>query len=342
MNARITVPELSKITGLSNTAVNYHLRNLEKRYDIKYILEIDIEKFGYMNYIIFIKFKDKKPTYQEIKEQLEKIPDVQLAITTSGTYDIVIFMIAKMTSEARFTMYDLMRQILSSYNIEWIATPAFQSTFGFIPLRDQFFNALKEKVWARTKERPRPLPDEITEVEYNVIKVMNDDANADFTEIDRQINADRGRSNYAYHQLKKRGIIKRPTISINDVKSKSDVLFIITPVNFDKWAPSRKELLLDIIKEGKRKFDMYSFGVDIMVPRGVLLLTSIINDESIETRLDELYKRMKGVSIHALMVTSIPTGSINHRLFDKTVSSQYEILVSEYNYSPETILKETY
>ena len=46
MNARITVPELAKITGLGNTAVNYHLRNLERKYDIKYILELDIEKFG--------------------------------------------------------------------------------------------------------------------------------------------------------------------------------------------------------------------------------------------------------------------------------------------------------
>ncbi len=67
MNARITVPELAKITGLSNTAVNYHLRNLERKYDIKYILELDIEKFGYINYIAFVKFKDKRPTYEEMK-----------------------------------------------------------------------------------------------------------------------------------------------------------------------------------------------------------------------------------------------------------------------------------
>ena len=82
-------PELAKITGLSNTAVNYHLRNLERKYDIKYILELDIEKFGYMNYIAFVKFKDKRPTYEEMKKQLEAIPYVQVAMTTKGSYMLV-------------------------------------------------------------------------------------------------------------------------------------------------------------------------------------------------------------------------------------------------------------
>ena len=249
MNARITVPELSKITGLSNTAVNYHLRHLEKRYDLKYLLEIDIEKFGYINYIAFVKFKDKRPSYEEMKEQLEKIPYVQVAMTTKGTYDMVLFLVVEATSEARGTLYQLTTDAFSSYNVEWNMTPAYFGGFGFIPLRDRFFEVLKEKVWTRTKENPRPSRDEITEVEYKVLKAMNDDASDDFTSIDTKIGVENGRSNYAYHQLMKRGIIKRATITLQNLPTKFDVALILNQTNMGSlnllgknyyWRLSRK------------------------------------------------------------------------------------------------------
>jgi DNA-binding Lrp family transcriptional regulator/predicted transcriptional regulator len=342
MNARITVPELAKITGLSNTAVNYHLRNLERKYDIKYILELDIEKFGYINYIAFVKFKDKRPTYAEMKKQLEAIPYVQVAMTTKGMFDVVIFLVAKSTNEARITIYEVMEQFLTSYDLEWTVTPAFQYTFGFIPFRNQFFEILKEKVWTRTKEKPRPAHDEITDMEYKVLKAMNNNAAADFASIDREIGADNGRANYAYHQLMKRGIIKRSTISMSNTKSKSDALFIINPVNFDKWANSRKSLLLDIIKEGKQNSDVYSFGSDIMAPRGILLLTSVMENEGIEMKIDKLFKIINGVTIETLIITGVLIGAINHRLFDKLQTQQYEILIEHYKCAPETIKKEIY
>ena len=59
MDARKTIPELVKITGIKETAVAYHLRNLERRYDMEYVLEIDIERFGYIDYVAFGKFIDK-------------------------------------------------------------------------------------------------------------------------------------------------------------------------------------------------------------------------------------------------------------------------------------------
>ena len=52
-------------------------------------------RFGYINYIAFVKFKDKRPTYEEMKKQLEAIPYVQVAMTTKGTYDMVIFLVAE-------------------------------------------------------------------------------------------------------------------------------------------------------------------------------------------------------------------------------------------------------
>ena len=337
MNARITVPELSKITGLSNTAVNYHLRHLEKRYDLKYLLEIDIEKFGYINYIAFVKFKDKRPSYEEMKEQLEKIPYVQVAMTTKGTYDLVIFLVVEATSEARSSLYELTGLVFPSYNLEWNMTPAYFGGFGFIPLRDQFFEVLKEKVWTRAKEKPKPLPDEITEVEYDVLKAMNSKASLDFTEIDEEIGVDKGRSNYAYHQLTKRGIIKRSTISMQNLYSKFYTIFMLSQTNFNEWNPTRENLLLEIIREDTS--DTYPFASDIMSPKGVIMITPISKNESIETRTERLLNKIKGTYIESLIITELLIGTINSRLYDKTQTRQYELLISMYNYAHESINK---
>ena len=331
MNARITVPELAKITGLSNTAVNYHLKTLERKYDIKYLLEIDIEKFGYINYIAFVKFKDKRPTYEEMKKQLEEIPYVQVALTTKGIYDMVLFLVVKATSEARFTLYKLMNLAFSDYEVNWSITPTYP-TFGFIPLRNQFFDILKEKAWRRTRENPRPTPDEITEMEYNVIKEMNNDAAADFVAIDRKIGADKGRSNYAYHKLTKTGIIKRATISLNKTDIKYNAIFVVNYAIQKEFSNNSDKILLNILSEYKQQFDTYSFTSDIASPAGIILMAPITKDDDLYHKEQELLNNVRGVNITTLIVTDILIGMLNRRMFDKSFTKQYEILISEYKY----------
>ena len=338
MNARITVPELAKITGLSNTAVNYHLRNLERKYDIKYILELDIERFGYINYIAFVKFKDKRPTYEEMKKQLEAIPYVQVAMTTKGIYDMVIFLVVEANSDARGTLYRLTANAFSAYEIEWNMTPAYFGGSGFIPLRTQFFEILKQKVWTRTKEKPRPAHDEITDVEYEVLKAMNNNAAADFASIDKEINTDNGRSNYAFHRLMDKGIIKRATLSMQNLPLKSDALLLFTHTNMDAWKPTRELLFLEIIKENNLlPLDRYSFVCDTMSPKGGLLLTHTSKEEDIEVISENLIRNINGIHVDSLIITKQVLGSINNRLSDKTQTRQYELLISDYHYTPEKI-----
>lgn len=337
MDARKTIPELVKITGIKETAVAYHLRNLERRYGIEYVLEIDIERFGYVDYVAFGKFVDKKPALNQMKEELEKYPYVQAAMITKGEYDLVVLLIAESNSNARGTLYDFTRTVMSSYDIEWTMSPAYFSGLGFIPLRKEFFNALKEKVWKRTRERPRPEHDQITEMEYNVLMTMNKNAAADFTSIDREIGAERGRSNYAYHRLIDRGIIKRATINMRNLPSRFDTLFILNTINIDSWSKGREKFMLELIKENDLQVDTYSFVCDIMSPKGVLLMAHVFKDQNPETIAERLIEDTKGARIYEIVVTDIIVGSVNSRLFDKIKTAQYEILVSRYDYNPEKL-----
>ena len=337
MDARKTIPELVKITGIKETAVAYHLRNLERRYDMEYVLEIDIEKFGYVDYVAFGKFLNKKPVLNQMKEELEKYPYVQAAMITKGEYDIVVLLVAESNSNARGALYDFTREVLSSYDIEWTMSPAYFSGLGFIPLRKEFFEVLKEKVWKRTREKPRPEHDQITEVEYNVLMAMNKNAAADFASIDREIHTERGRSNYAYHRLIDRGIIKRATVNMRNLSSRFDALFILNIINIDSWLKGRERFMLDLIKENDLQVDTYSFACDIMSPKGVLLMAHVFKDQNPEAIAERLIKDTGGARIYGIVVTDIIVGSVNSRFSDKIKTRQYEILVSHYNYNPEKL-----
>ncbi|MCL5786736.1 MAG: winged helix-turn-helix transcriptional regulator [Candidatus Marsarchaeota archaeon] len=337
MDARKTIPELVKITGIKETTVAYHLRNLERRYDMEYVLEIDIEKFGYVDYVAFGKFLNKKPVLNQMKEELEKYPYVQAAMITKGEYDIVVLLVAESNSNARGALYDFTREVLSSYDIEWTMSPAYFSGLGFIPLRKEFFEVLKEKVWKRTREKPRPEHDQITEVEYNVLMAMNKNAAADFASIDREIHTERGRSNYAYHRLIDRGIIKRATVNMRNLSSRFDALFILNIINIDSWLKGRERFMLDLIKENDLQVDTYSFACDIMSPKGVLLMAHVFKDQNPEAIAERLIKDTGGARIYEIVVTDIIVGSVNSRFSDKIKTRQYEILVSHYNYNPEKL-----
>jgi DNA-binding Lrp family transcriptional regulator len=337
MDARKTIPELVKITGIKETAVAYHLRNLERRYGIEYVLEIDIERFGYIDYVAFGKFVDKKPAVKQMEEELERYPYVQAAMITKGEYDVVVLLVAESNSNARGALYNFTREVLSSYDIEWTMSPAYFSGLGFIPLRKEFFEVLKDKVWKRTKENPRPEHDQITEVEYNVLMAMNKNAAADFASIDREIGADRGRSNYAYHRLIDRGIIKRATINMRNLPSRFDALFILNTINIDSWSKGREKFILELIKENGLQADTYSFVCDIMSPKGVLLMAHIFKDQNPETIAERLIGEAGGARIYESVVTDIIVGSVNSRFSDKLRTRQYEILISRYNYDPEKL-----
>jgi predicted transcriptional regulator len=271
-----------------------------------------------------------------MKEQLEKIPYVQVAMTTKGTYDLVLFLITKSTNDARSTLYDLTTGVFISFEVEWNITQAYQ-TFGFIPLRNEFFDILKEKVWTRTREHPKPLSNEITEVEFDVLKTMNNSADMDFSSIDQKINVDKGRSNYAYHQLTKKGIVKRATISLQNHGARYDAIFILKITNAGKFTNMREELLKDIILEQKTIFDPYSFTCDINSPSGIMLVAPMTNESDIGSREANLIKIMDGNNLDLLISTNKAVGNLIYRLFDKKEASQYNILISEYRYTAQEI-----
>ena len=77
-----------------------------------------------------------------------------------------------------------------------------------------------------------------------------------------------------------------------------------------------------------------------MAPNGIMMIkpvASAIKGNELEKTINSLSQEIKGVDIDTLIKTSILVGSLNYKLFDKTQTSQYSILISGYNYTPESL-----
>lgn len=77
--------------GLSEQATYYRVKKLEERLGIRHITEINVEKLGYLKFIGFVKFLGAIPSVEEIRSAFEYEGRVQLALLTSGKYDLILF-----------------------------------------------------------------------------------------------------------------------------------------------------------------------------------------------------------------------------------------------------------
>ncbi len=202
MNGRISMSVLGKMIGLKETAVSLQVKKLEKRYGIKYLAEIDVTKFGYTQFLVTVKFLGDSPKIEVLREILSKDARVQLGLMTKGDFNLVIYALAKDSAEINTVVARLREKI--NYRSIWITSPL-QEGYGFVPLRPEFLDLLKDKLLTR---------------EYAILKELTDNGKIDFSEIDRKYGFDKGRSQYSYYKLKEQGIIKRITISMQNLSIK--------------------------------------------------------------------------------------------------------------------------
>ncbi|MGC8647476.1 MAG: Lrp/AsnC family transcriptional regulator, partial [Candidatus Micrarchaeia archaeon] len=140
MNGRITMKALGKLIGLSETAARHQVGALEKKYGIKYIPEIDITKLGYMPFFITVKFIGDMPPIETLKKELESVPLIQAAFLTKGSFDLMIYAVAKSNEDLLSNALIRARKSLSQYDSLWNIIIVYED-YGYIPLREQFVEA---------------------------------------------------------------------------------------------------------------------------------------------------------------------------------------------------------
>ncbi len=329
MNGRASYKFIGKLTGLDASTVYNKVRNIEKKYGIKYLAELEIQKLGYLSYIVLVKFLgNEMPTTNDIKTAFESEPSIQLALLTKGNYDIILYVLSKDNEKiSEFPLRVQTSKVFKNYRSKWYVTPCLD-VYCFIPLRDKFFELLQNEI--TIKSRKQETKGNLTNREIIVLKELCNDGSIDLLDIDRRNNLDSGAAQYTYHKLIKKGIIRR--ITINETGFRISYNAIIKTEIFDgeQAEKNRPHFLSSMIEETGTAINKYAFAARISIPEGTLLIMPISNNNTLEKAVDNIKENTKGFEVLSFVITNVLIGNLCYRNFDNAYSRQYELLVSNY------------
>ncbi len=332
MNSRISLSRIGKMLNLNKTSTDYWFKKVEQKYDLQYIAEIDVEKLGFLEYIILVKFEDKIPTVKELKDAFARQGRVQLAALTQGEYDLMMIVCIEKSREARSDIYELRETLAPTYDSKWYLVTLY-STYSFIPLRDEFFEILKEKTNKETGAQTDGKR-ELLKREYGVLRSLNSNANIDFTDIDKKYGFDKGRAQYTYYKLKESQTLKRTTITMKKTNVKYNAVLFMEKINQMRLAQTREKLIREIISEGSTTMNKYALVGDVEMPDGGLFILPVHNESHLKLTQDWLSENLLGVKLKTLIVTEVVAGTFCYRLFDNEHTHQREILSYKYGLKP--------
>ncbi|HVC58666.1 MAG TPA: hypothetical protein VND15_04300 [Candidatus Acidoferrales bacterium] len=327
MNGRARMKSIGKVLGITAQATTRKVRELEKRHKLEYTVEIDPIKLGYLEYLVFIRFEGEKPTTAELLEAFDKLPIVQFCALLKGEYDVMLYVLVDV-DDVRPTLEGLRFNTLTKFNAIWYINSV-TTFYGFMPIRDLFFDLLKNRIWHR-KRGIREVPQyALFQRDYKSLRALNNTGKKKFNEIDKENGLPNGSSRYAYYGLLGKGILKRITIKERNLPIAYDALLQFKLVNVNTYQTTRNNYRLDVVKPSDAPYNEYSVIFDLYNPDGFLAVVPVSNGDSIDAKADGLKAVLKGVKLDTVVIVGVLIGEICHRRFDNAYSVQYESLVQQ-------------
>lgn len=329
MNGRATLSTISRLTGLSKSAVAYNLKRIEKKYDVRYTLDMRMPVLGFTEYIILVKFLSKSPEASKVRALLQNFPNIQYAAFTSGEYNLFAYMLARDNSDVIEILYNL-RLELKDYISEWYYVP-FSKYYGQILLRDDFFEVMTKNVWNRTREKPRPTAQEITKREFLVLRELNSNCRREFSDINFRHGFKGDGAQYTYRTMReRRKLIKRPTISIGNTGSKYTAIIFMDDLDVNAFQKGRPRFLEYLTDDVRGPVNRFALEGDIGMPDSILMIAPIPYDGYLQEMQSYLYANVSGVRLRTLIVTDTIIGELGFKKFDNMHTGNYKILVQRY------------
>lgn len=336
MNGRARFNSIAKVLGITPQGAARKIRKLEKKYGIEYLAQMNMNRLGFFGHIAFIKFHDKMPSVEYIKKTFENQPLIQLCALIEGQYDLMLYLLLEADSaKAREQVEELRERLLPEYLATWHIKPVAE-VYGFVPVRDLFFDVLSKKVWRRTLENPRPREGSLLQREFLSLRSLNSGGNKQFQDIDAECNLTRGAARYSYYKMLEEGMLERITINIRNVMFSYNGIIFMEREDNKKFDKTRNQLRLDIIGEGSKLISNYSVIFDVMDPDGVIFISPFQRNEIIESKIDNLKSKIDGTTFSKIgIITTTLVGTFCNRCFDNQYTIQYQNLVKTHAIEPK-------
>lgn len=333
MNPLMPLNHMSKIAGIPTSTLETRIKNLEERLGIKYFADIDVEKLGYLKYLITVKFRKESPTVEELKAAMDREPRVQLAMLIKGSNDVLIYALGRNIEGVEpIDIVTSLRRTneLIKYDAEWNSQP-FYEHFGAVPLREIFFDKILEtRVFKRTKDKPRPNPTDISRRQFIVLKELATKNTLNFSEIERRYNLPRGSAKHVFTRLKESGYIRRMSITMTKLPVKYTTVIFRNVVDEKSFVARRKDFLSWIIEYTQYPTNKFSLAGDTTTPDGSILFMPVFNEIEANKELNSINDKSLGMQSKIDIVLAMVIGEFCYRYFDITQSTQHRKLKEKY------------
>jgi DNA-binding Lrp family transcriptional regulator len=199
-NARATVTELAKIAGCSRTTAAKLVEGLTKELDIRFTLEIDMNKLSILERHLIIVKLSKKPSGTELEDLFRGEKHVHDVYLTEGNFDLVV--VATASNPVDYITWETsMIEGLSEFAPVVKPSDIAFLNFGFVPLNDSFVEDINKEIRVDDGER-------------KLLRILNHNCRISYRKLAEVTGISEDMVRYKVFNLKKKGIIKRFTIAV--------------------------------------------------------------------------------------------------------------------------------
>lgn len=277
-NARIPLTQISKKVGLSRDAVSYRIDSYKKQGIIQgWRTMVNISKFGYSNYHIFIKLNNPtKETEEKILLRLGKMPNLRAILKFSGNFDLEIALIAKNLVELDSLITKIVDNCLGF--IQDYEILAIVKTYAAESFPKSFIEHQEEKTkLIKTIEQYK-----LDKTDIAILKIIGENAEPSLSEIATRVKLSADAVAYRIKNLKEAGIIIKFVPVINYAAldySMHAVLVNINPLN-----EANEKKLKDFLESNKNTL----WAVKTIGRFNLLIYFLIKNTDDLQETLIEL------------------------------------------------------
>ena len=344
-DGRTSARKIARNLNISYAKAKYTIKKLEEMYGIRYTIELAPRPFGLFRYFVLAKFIGGKPDYTMLKMILETYPQIQFAAALSGEYDLFMYIFEENTQKLEDLIYEIRSiKVLAQSDSYWSVSYITRS-YGFIPVRNEFIEMFKSRIWHRSKGDKGKGYGQLVEREWIMLDELNRNGRIDFEHIDKKYNLNRGGAQYTYNKLlwnegNVSGLIERITITMDKPPIKYDSILVAEQLNIGKFNASGEQYRIHILKDMQRPTNRYILFGDIGSPYGMLAIRPIYVGEDANTAINELVGVLKdSVAIESLIIERVLLGNLGYRRIEKEYTYQYKALVEKLNYNEEKLNK---
>jgi DNA-binding Lrp family transcriptional regulator len=217
-DSRISLSSIAKLTGCSYVTVGKIINKLTEKFDIKFVLELDLTKLGFLQrHLLMVKFS-RKPPEEWLEAIFKRDKNVHAAYLADGQFDLVIF--AAESNPINYALWEsVLKQELSDYGAVLSSSDLAYFSFGYMAVDHSFI----DDITVPMKKNEKLL-----------LNLLNENSRISYSELARQLKLTEPTIRYKTFNLVKKGIIRRFTIAVQKPPQEYTIGF------FERWASTRK------------------------------------------------------------------------------------------------------